>query len=272
MAHEADMDGTRPQRPAFIARLIGSIAFGSGVLALALALIAPFGFRNDLFDLQTALRYLFAGALLLACIAVIMTAITLLLAIILRPRPGVILPVLGGVLGAALLFTVMPMVEQGSSVPAIHDITTDFENPPQFVDLVALRERDKAMNGPEYAGEEVAAQQREAYPDIKPLCFRGEDAEIEGLLRQAETVARSLGWDVKVVSPGEGRLEATQSTFWFNFTDDIVIRVVAREEGGVRMDIRSKSRFGVSDLGVNAGRIRAFTKAMADMMDTSCAA
>lgn len=67
-----------------------------------------------------------------------------------------------------------------------------------------------------------------------------------------------MGWHVVAAVPAEGRLEATARTFWFGFTDDVVVRVRPGEAGGTRVDVRSKSRVGRSDLGTNAARIRRF--------------
>jgi uncharacterized protein (DUF1499 family) len=73
----------------------------------------------------------------------------------------------------------------------------------------------------------------------------------------ADKVAMAMGWDVVARAPEEGRLEAIDTTKWFGFHDDIVVRIRA-DGGGSRIDIRSKSRVGRSDLGVNARRIRDF--------------
>ncbi|HEX2482883.1 MAG TPA: DUF1499 domain-containing protein, partial [Methylomirabilota bacterium] len=64
-------------------------------------------------------------------------------------------------------------------------------------------------------------------------------------------------WEIVEAVPAEGRLEATATTTWFGFKDDVVVRVRARE-GGSRVDVRSLSRVGVGDLGANAARVRAF--------------
>jgi len=67
-----------------------------------------------------------------------------------------------------------------------------------------------------------------------------------------------MGWDVVARAPAEGRIEAIDTSQWFGFHDDIVVRI--RPAGsGSRIDIRSKSRVGRSDLGANAHRIRTFT-------------
>jgi uncharacterized protein (DUF1499 family) len=138
------------------------------------------------------------------------------------------------------------------SLPFIHDITTDTTNPPQFVAVVPLRA--DASNPPDYAGEEVARQQRQGYPDIQTLVLTDPPAEA---LRKARQTAEAMGLAIVAVEPKEGRIEATATTFWFGFKDDVVIRIIADGKGS-RLDIRSKSRVGRSDVGANAARIRRF--------------
>jgi uncharacterized protein (DUF1499 family) len=142
-------------------------------------------------------------------------------------------------------------------LPSIHDITTDADNPPQFVALLSLR--GGWASPAAYDGPAAAAQQRRAYPDIQPIYV---DAPPSRALDAAAAVGRELGWDVIAVDAAAGTLEAVDTTFWFRFKDDIVVRV--REEAGrTRLDLRSKSRLGRGDLGANARRIRTFTSALA---------
>ena len=137
-------------------------------------------------------------------------------------------------------------------MPRIHDITTDTENPPRFVALLATRQ--KAPNGADYAGAKLAQAQKAAYPDIKPELLNMPPALA---FERALAAARNMGWDIVAAEPAQGRIEATATTFWFRFKDDVVIRIVA-EGNGSRLDMRSMSRIGRSDLGANAKRIRAF--------------
>ena len=66
-----------------------------------------------------------------------------------------------------------------------------------------------------------------------------------------------MGWQVAATDTAAGRLEATHTTRWFGFKDDVIVRI--RPEGtGSRVDVRSVSRVGLSDLGANAERIRGF--------------
>jgi uncharacterized protein (DUF1499 family) len=145
------------------------------------------------------------------------------------------------------------------SVPPIHDITTDTDNPPDFSALLPLRA--EAPNPSQYGGPTVAIQQQKAYPDLKslPLSLNTDQA-----LEEAVAVAQKLGWNVIAVTVKEDHkiiLEATDTTPWFGFVDDIVIRIIPLDKGS-RVDVRSVSRVGRSDVGTNARRVRTFLKAL----------
>ncbi len=167
----------------------------------------------------------------------------------------------------------------GRGIPSIHDITTDPDDPPQFSALLPLRTGN--VSPPEYDGPDTAGQQRRAYPDIQPLDL---EVPVARALDEAAAVARELGWDVVAVDRARGLIEAVDTTFWFRFKDDIVVRVreftfrlkpeatgsgaavasgVGRKNSGSRVDIRSKSRVGRGDLGANARRIRMFMARLA---------
>ena len=157
---------------------------------------------------------------------------------------------------AGLLIFLIPWnwKRQARAVPAIHDITTDPDDPPAFFAVLPLRKG--ASNPSEYGGPKIAALQRAAYPDLAPLRM---DLPPDPTLVRALDAARSLGWKIVAVSPRAGRLEATDRTFWFGFRDDIVVRVTADGRGS-RLDVRSVSRVGKGDAGTNARRIRTFLK------------
>ena len=137
--------------------------------------------------------------------------------------------------------------------PPIHDITTDPDNPPIFV--AALPLRATAANPPEYLGGDVTVQQRRAYPDIQPLILRSSTAET---FDRARAVVGDLGWELVGEDRSMGRIEAVDTTFWFGFKDDVVIRITPGAGDGSRVDVRSKSRVGLGDLGTNARRVREF--------------
>jgi uncharacterized protein (DUF1499 family) len=115
--------------------------------------------------------------------------------------------------------------------------------------------RDAAPNGADYKTDENAEAQKKGYPDIQPLI--APDVAPADMFKRAEATAKAMNWEIAASEPNEGRLEATDTTAWFGFKDDIVIRVTA-EGTGSRLDIRSMSRVGKSDIGKNAERVRAF--------------
>jgi len=142
------------------------------------------------------------------------------------------------------------------SVPMIHDITTDTDNPPQFDAILKLRKN--ALNPVAYGGQEIAGQQHKAYPDITPLVLSLSPAQA---FERSLITAKNLGWKIVSRNEKKGLIEATDTTFWFGFTDDIVIRI-SPQDNGSRIDLRSLSRVGKSDVGTNAKRIREFLKAL----------
>ena len=136
--------------------------------------------------------------------------------------------------------------------PRIHDITTDTNDPPLFVDILPLRAG--AKNGAVYGGSEVAELQHAAYPDIAPVDL---DLAPAAAYAKALAAANAMEWALVATDSVAGRIEATATTRVFRFKDDVVIRIRPRA-GGSRLDIRSVSRLGNGDLGKNASRIRAF--------------
>lgn len=141
-----------------------------------------------------------------------------------------------------------------NALPPIHDITTDTENPPRFVSVLKFRSVDD--NSAEYEGVEVAAAQRAAYPYVKPVYLK---MERSAAFEKAVKAVLDKRWALIEVSPDEGRIEATARTRWFHLKEDIAIRVTFDDTtGNSRVDVRSASRAGKSDIGTNARRIRDF--------------
>ncbi len=165
------------------------------------------------------------------------------------------------ILAAFLSWNNFGWLQKARSVPPIHDITTDTVNPPQFVDVLPLRA--DAPNPPEYAGAEIADQQIAAFPDIQPIESTRSVADV---YVAAVAVVDQLGWDLAGSDESAGRVEATDTTFWFGFKDDVVVRIAATSDG-TRVDVRSKSRVGLSDVGTNAERIRTFRDALLASLD-----
>lgn len=203
---------------------------------------------QQVFPLMMYGTYAAGLTLLLALAWVVVAALT-------RSGRGLVLVVVGTVLAVGAALVPISMRSQAQALPMIHDITTDTANPPAFVAIAPLRA--EAPNGVDYVTD--PAEQAKAYGDIKT--FRSPLPTGE-LFDQALAAAEAQGWEIVASSREEGRIEATDTTLWFGFKDDVVIRVVSEESGGSRLDIRSMSRVGKSDLGKNAARIRAFLAAL----------
>lgn len=239
---------------------ISRIALVLSVIALVLLAIGGPGYRMGLwglgFGLLDAMRYaLYAGAA-----GAILAIIFLLIP---RTRAGQTVPLVAAlVLGACVAAVPVYVRSTAQSLPFIHDISTDTTNPPEFVDVRPLRE--DAPNPPEYPGDEVATQQAEAYPDIQTL---ETEMDPEALVKLAEDTAREQGWEIVSAVTADGRIEATDTTLWYGFKDDIIIRVREIENGSI-LDIRSKSRVGGSDLGKNAARIRDYLDDLRNHLDS----
>ena len=231
-------------------RSLQKLYLGSFCLAVVSAgagVAAGWGTRWGLWHFKTGflvLTWAAYGALMAALLGVVALVVNR------ASRKAVLFAIASIVLAIIVAGFPWQMKQRAQRVPMIHDITTDTKNPPLFVAILPLR-RD-AANPPEYGGEAVAAQQLEAYPDIRPLTLTvPADMAFEKELR----TARELGWDVAASSPDQGRIEATDTTLWFGFKDDVVVRVTASDSGS-RIDVRSVSRVGKSDVGTNATRIR----------------
>ena len=219
------------------------------------ALLSGPGTNYGLWDYRTGisvLRWAAYGGVAAAALSLIGLIASLRIVIV----KGFLWALLGVIVGSFLAGLMLHWKQVAESVPRIHDITTDTTSPPEFVALLRLRKSDE--NSPAYGGGEVAVRQLKAYPDIIPLML---PVPSDQAFERALAVARRLGWQIIDADKTTGRIEAVATTFWFGFKDDIVIRL-RQKDSGSRVDIRSESRVGVSDLGKNAERIRKFLKAM----------
>jgi Protein of unknown function (DUF1499) len=225
------------------------IALAAGVLAVVLIVSAGPGTRFGLWGYRFGLTLVLgtAGAAFVALVA------------------GVASIISGGSRGAAvaaLLLAIgaaagpLGVVLKARGVPMIHDISTDTDDPPLFVAVLSRRAAED--NPAAYGGPEVAAAQHRAYPDLRSVDLGDPPGRV---FERAQDAVRRLGWELVASDRAAGRIEATDTTFWFGFKDDVAIRV--RPQGsGSRVDVRSVSRVGKSDLGANAARIRRLLTAL----------
>ena len=229
-------------------------------VALVVAMVAAFlfavagpGTRLGLWDFRQGFQFMRWGAYLgMAGVVVALVA----LAVPASRRAGIAVPLLALALSAAVVLVPWSMVRRARSVPPIHDITTDVVDPPAFVDVLPLRAG--SPNSATYAGDSIARQQQAAYPDVRTLELAIPPAQA---FPRALEAARDMGWDIVAADRTDGRIEATATTRWFGFKDDVVVRIRRNGDGGgSRVDVRSVSRVGGSDVGTNAARIRAYLR------------
>jgi uncharacterized protein (DUF1499 family) len=239
-------------RAASVTARVGLVLTVAGALAL---LLSGVGTRWDWWDYRTG--FLVLRWTLYAGLGVIVVALAgLVLGLLARTGRSLLVSLVTLVLLAAVAAVPVGYLRTAGRVPPIHDITTDLDDPPRFVAVLPLRRG--ARNSADYAGAALAAQQRAGYPDLGPTRLA---APPDQVFARAVEIARGLGWQIVAAVPAEGRLEATDRTRWFGFRDDVVVRVTA-EGTGTRVDVRSVSRVGRSDLGTNARRIRRFLEAV----------
>lgn len=218
--------------------------------AAAAVAAAPLGYRAGVLPLNAALLLLLAG-LVVSLAALVWRVVAM--ARRRGPQVGRGWAAAAVLLSAGVLAVPVATLLSGAGAPPIHDVTTDPDDPPRFDAVVPLRAG--APNTLEHGGPQLAAAQRAAYPDLVPIEI---DSPASEALEAARTVAAQLGWEIVAVDPAQGLVEATATTFWFGFKDDVAIRVRPAASGGAVVDVRSVSRVGVGDLGANAGRIRTF--------------
>ena len=222
--------------------LLGLLCGLGGIAALAVSAI---GYRLAWWPVTTTLGLAEYGAYA-AALGLGLSLIGLFLALRRRSGRGLLL----GLLGLVATLPVVAMAVQwdyaARHYPPINDISTDTDDPPIFWDM---------PNPSEYPGGRTAELQHAAHPDLATLSL---SFPPERAFALALEIARENGWEIVAEAPDEGRIEAVATSLVYGFKDEIVIRIEAAEGGGSVIDLRSRSRLGRIDRGVNATRIRAF--------------
>ncbi len=263
---------------------LAGFALALSIFSVAWFAIAAIGSKLGLWGWQFGLGVMTIqwGPMLLLAAGVI-ALLALIISLIKAPRKKAAILAFAAVLISGLaLGRVAAFGGTAERLPPLHDIQTDWANPIQPSDaLVTEREATGALNPiedapvlpdavntrwPGLGGRLVSEVQEEAefdtathkspketpYPMLAPLIAPG---SVEDGYAAALAAVEGKGWSIVLADPEEGRIDATETSFWYGFKDDILIRVLP-DEAGVRIDVRSVSRVGLSDLGVNAKRVR----------------
>jgi uncharacterized protein (DUF1499 family) len=235
-------------------KLLTSLA----ILSVAILFLGPLGYKSGILPLEPSLLSLIVSlglAVICLLVSIIMVGVSVKAGLT-RNR---------NMITMALVISLVPVLlvgvqlKKATSVPQIHDISTDTSNPPQFQKIVQLRKN--AKNGLEYelegSADKLAQAQKMAYPMIKTF---NSGLSVAEALDRSEWVLLELGLEIVNKDQETGIVEATDTTFWYGFKDDVVIRIRSKGDGSI-IDLRSVSRVGVSDVGVNAARILKFVDA-----------
>jgi uncharacterized protein (DUF1499 family) len=223
------------------------------LFALVASLLAIIVVRSGLLEIQPALAT-FAGALAIAVVA-LLVALAAFVVIWMEGLAGMGAALQAMLISLALLAYPAYLGTKAYRLPRIYDITTDPIDPPRYEAVARLRPRD--AHPVNYAGLYAAEQQRAAYPDIGPL---GTNATAQNAYDAVLAVVNKRKWrvvDARAPQAGrrEGHIEAVARTPIVGCRDDVVVRIRA-EPDGARIDARSSSRYGMSDFGANAARLR----------------
>lgn len=239
--------------------LYSRILFYLSILTALVFIASGYGYQWEIWSLGMAFTLLTYSAYAAIGLAVI----GLISVWFLRKKrtKAVVFAVISILLTGVVSGTAIYWQQRAQSVPPIHDITTDIEDPPAFSAMVRLRA--DAPNPPEYTGEETAEMQQESYPEIQPLIVSN---DLQDVMDAAVMLVTDREWDLVAINRNQGRIEATEKLAWFGFKDDVVLRFTETMEG-TQVDMRSKSRIGRGDVGVNAQRIEEFLDDLEDNLE-----
>jgi hypothetical protein len=261
--------------------LMARLALITSLLVPIYFAVAALGVKFGLFDWRIGLGVMIAQWGIWVIGAALVLAVLVLVIVMARPpRRGWSLALIAILIPAVALGYLAWVREKSATIPPIHDVATNPDDAPVFSGKVmALRAAVPDVNpvnslteplstfemykGERFApisGKSAGEIARAAYPDVRTLRVKPGVAEtFAAVLAEAN----GAGWEVVTSESGAGVIEAIATSFWFGFRDDIAIRIRPAAGGsGSDIDMRSTSRVGVSDLGANAARIKAFLEAV----------
>ena len=136
--------------------------------------------------------------------------------------------------------------------PEINDITTDYANPPQFVQPPGLNADAMKYNRGKF--EQV---QESGYPKLEPLQL--DERPDDAFAKVRASASTMPGWRIIYTAPATRTIEGIEISHLFRFVDDFVIQVRPGPNANTSLvEMRSRSRDGTGDFGMNYNRIRSF--------------
>jgi hypothetical protein len=245
--------------------LAARLALAAIALATAIAAAAMIGVRAGMTDFSTG-QEIMAGAVAFGCIALVLAVIWTVHA--LRHNRGEAKRAGMTALIGSLILLYIPLhtVYEGWMAPAIHDVTTDPDDPPAYVALAGKAPDANRFDAGEkihYRGEynTVSYMLHTYYTELtKPLALIMPPAK---MFWRCFNAAKKMGWRIVDYSEKDGRIEATATSFWFGQVSDIVIRVRPAGTLGARFDMRARSRSNERDFGRSLELMKAYRGALA---------
>jgi uncharacterized protein (DUF1499 family) len=236
-----------------IALLGPALAIGSLLLLTA----GPIGWRVGWWSYQIAFTTLMPCAFYGGLAAMVVSALGLIVGFGGIARREFVGAGVGLILGGVAAYFPWHASEARGVFPPMHDITTDTVDPPSFDFATQMRAAEHGAPIA-YPGQSTTAMQQKFYPGIAPAML---DVPPAQAFDRVLAVVKTRGWTIVKSDPAAGIIDADDRSFWFGFTDDIAIRVTSVASGS-RVDIRSGSRQGRGDFGINAARVRGFLAAL----------
>lgn len=217
--------------------------------------IASFGISSTLVLIGFGLSVIFA----------VLTIGTLFVSVLRKQPYGLFTMFLSFLVCFCLAGYAAILYNKASTNPVTYNVTTDLVDPPMFSQAV-LDRRGEASN-PVELDDRNRELLRDAYGDVQPLVLNSSKERVYSI---ALALVSERGWEIITQDKQDGTIEATASTFWFGYKDDVVVRVRGNDDGdSATVDLQSVSRIGQTDLGKNAERIRSFLKDLSEKTENS---
>ena len=245
-------------------QLTTKILFYATICCIVVLLFSALGYRIGWLTLQMSFQTLFIGFALTGVIALV-SVMLLLARIVRRQSDHLFQPVFTVFVCLFLAGYGAIQYNLSRTIPPIHNISTDLNNPPEFTEAIAQR-RGEQTNPLSMSDRTLEIHRNGFYDHVLPLKVGMSLVDTYPLALEA---AKDQGWELVTQDAPGGIIEATDTTFWFGFKDDIVVRLTENQLNQTTVDARSVSRIGMSDLGLNADRIGDYLDDLRDLTEQS---